>query len=93
MRIEYTIYDLATNDIIRTGTSSVSSYASKAQPGEGIIPESSNQRLQKVVDGKIVDKEPGEIIPEPVPFPRIARKLPTVKEWQDVLERLTNLET
>lgn len=91
MRIPYTIYNLSTNEIIRVGVSSMSSYLYKAQTGEGIVAASSNQRLQKVVNGKIVDKKPHEISTPTVNVP-VKRKLPTQGEWDNLLKRIDKLE-
>lgn len=84
--------------ILRSGVCTTASFEKKANDGEFIIEDFGNDVTQKVVDGKIVDKSPAEMAEEKIPDlkPVIKEKQPadiTNEQWQNVLDRLSKLET
>jgi len=89
----YVVYD-TTGKILRIGISSSRPIRSQAGINEFVLEGTANDRTQKVIDGKIVDKTPEEIEaekPKPVPVENRPARI-TNKQWQAVLERLDRLE-
>ncbi len=84
-------------NILRRGQCSNKDFSIQAQNGESILEGFANDRIQKIVDGKVVDKTPEEIeadkppVPEPIPFEDQQARV-TNKQWQNVTDRLNVLE-
>jgi len=82
--VNFIVYDPTTGKIVRTGDCPPEMVAVQALPGEAVMEGTASDRLHKVVDGKVVDKDPSEISPLPAPDPR--EELIRAKE-QEILRR------
>lgn len=84
--------------ILRTGVCQNKTFHRQANEDQGelVMEGEADDALQKVVDGKIVDKTPGEIKTDDPPLPEIpVENQPariTNEQWQNVLDRLRALE-
>jgi len=93
----YIVYDM-TGKITGHGQCSDSCFSlQEVKEGESIIEGIADDVTQKIVDGEIVNKTPGEIEadkpPESKPIPFEQRKANiTNEQWKDVIDRLTFLE-
>lgn len=80
-------------EILRAGCTSSDDIVNKVrEPGEYVMEGVADQRTQKIVDGKIVDKAPGAM-----PQPRVstAKSEPakiTQEEWDELEQRVAALE-
>ena len=100
--IPYTVFNKETDEIIRTGVCSNSSFTLQAGKGEDIIKQTINFNTQKILNGKIVDKTPEEIKAEEIAkeAERKRAEIPhekqqahiTNEQYQSLLIRLTKLE-
>lgn len=88
----FTIYNDA-GEILRVGQCPDKDFELQPQKGEFIIEALADQQTQKIVAGEIVEKAPHEIknIPPPTQLEPVV--CITVQQWQDVLNRLSKLET
>jgi len=94
--IAFTVYNVS-GKILRTGVCSETDFKSQAGNDEIVIRGTANDVTQKVVDGKIVDKTPGEIAIDNLPRPVVQHEKQaahiTNKQWQAVLDRIAELES
>lgn len=93
--MNYVVYDNA-GTILRTVICSRDSSFLQAADGEFVMEGIANDSTQKVINGKIVDKEPDEIVEEDpispdVPFDEQSARV-TNKQWQTLIKRITDLE-
>jgi len=92
----YIVYD-SNGKILRTGICQNIDFELQKKDGEFIIEGRANDALQKIVDGKIVDKTAEEIEaekppePEPIPYEQQRANI-TNKQLQEILARLNKLE-
>lgn len=81
--------------ILRTGSCQDESFDLQVQQeGEFIIEGMANDAIQKIIDGKVVDKTLEEIEaekPMPLPFEQQPAFI-TNEQWQEILNRLITLE-
>ena len=90
----YTVFDPSTGKILRSGTCQSRDVVLQANHGETVIQGEADDIKQKVVDGKIANKtqaeidadKPPEVKPEDMPANI------TNKQWQDMQDRITQLE-
>lgn len=89
----------AQGKILRIGCCQDRDFDFQAHDSESITEGIANSETQKIVEGEVVDKSPQEIAKEtytPVivqlPFEQQQAHI-TNEQWQDVLDRLSKLET
>jgi len=93
----YIVYETDTGKIVRTGQCTNTMFSAQAGVGEDVLEGTASDIIQKVVDGKVVDKTPEEIeaqkppIPEPIPYKEQPASI-TNEQYQTLLGRLANLE-
>jgi hypothetical protein len=86
----YIIFNPATGEILSTGAC-VSAKLPTPPQGMVVMRGVANDALQKVVDGKVVDKSPSEL---PPPRPKAPlRKILLQTEWDDLIKRIELLES
>lgn len=90
----FTVYKEATGKILRTCKcpDAMVSLQYKESDGEAIVMGISNDRIQKVADGKIIDKLPEEIDAIVIPSPDAQPFRVTRLMWQDVINKLESLK-
>jgi hypothetical protein len=92
MSANFIVYD-ATGQILRTGRCSREDLEAQAQLGEYILEGIANDLMQKIVDGKVVNKTPEEIAasgPPVVPLEKLPASI-TMEQWQTLNATLTGL--
>lgn len=98
---KFTIYN-SEGKILRSGFCTTSSFKKKAGNGEFVIEGIGNDVTQKVVGSgqsrRIVNKSSAEMAGLRIPIPKSApyeKQLANItnEQWQDVLDRLSKLET
>jgi len=93
----YIVYRERDGRIQRTGICSDNVLNQQAKENELVIEGIANDRKQKIIDGKIVNKTPQEIeadnpTPAPIPFEKKPANI-TNEQWQEVLDRISVLES
>ena len=95
MRVSFIVWD-AQDKIVRTGKCQERDWRrqAKANHGETVTLGSANDAKQKMKDGKVVDKTQAEIDAEKPPQtkPEDMPAYITNKQWQDMQDRITQLE-
>ena len=95
--MSYIIYNEA-DKILRVVNCSkaMSKIQAKEEAGEFMMEGEADSATQKIVDGEVVDKTPGEIKADNPPLPTIPEGQQqahiTNEQWQNVLDRLRALE-
>jgi len=93
--MKYVIYD-KTGTILRQVQCSESMGRIQAKENEFIMQGTANDRYQKIVDGKIVNKSPDEIVrdnPETeIPKEKRARVISN-EQWDGIMARIESLES
>lgn len=80
--------------ILRTGTCQDRDFAKQSKQHEYILEGEANDSIQKIVNGKVVDKTPEEVTADnPTPPENQRPAYITNKQWQAVLDRLADLES
>jgi len=89
----FIVYNRA-GKILRTGLSQDANFLKQAVKGEFVMDGVADDITQKIVNGKVVDKAPGEIPNERLPLIPESIKPANVtnEQWRDVLKRLDALE-
>ena len=92
--MEYTLYNRETYEIIGAGRCPEKDFMGQIQNPliEAVVEGFGNGLTQKVVDEKIVDKTPQEIIDD-TPVPPKPRAIINEEEWEDIKNRISVLES
>lgn len=90
--VPFLVYD-ATGRILRTGYCSLQDLAYQAGPGEIVLEGQANDRLQKVVNGRVTDKTAEEIVAAQRPAipPEKERAFISQEDWTVLQTRLDAL--